>query len=169
MRINTPTINGHMNLLGEKIAAVESISCFLERVPSEAIWLGQFVIQNAYIWKTFIAAYLWVGVRSRMLRPEMRLVPAVTSINVNGFNVLAKTQCCFLRFSQQIDTVFSVYFQMWLVFINLQRNKQHNDKKTTIYDPNFKRAECNNNCKSYLKALHVSQINQSKKRKTIFF
>ncbi len=42
---------------------------------------------------------LRVGVRTRMLRPEMWLVPAVTSLNVDEFDVLVKIPWQFLAVS----------------------------------------------------------------------
>ncbi len=39
--------------------------------------------------KSFLG-FLRVGVRSRLLRPETRLVPAVTWLNVDGLDLLVK-------------------------------------------------------------------------------
>ncbi len=52
--------------------------------------------------------FLRVGVRSRMLQPEMQLVPTVTSLKVDRFNIFVEnTVTVFLLFSQQVDTGFS--------------------------------------------------------------
>ncbi len=42
---------------------------------------------------------LRVGESSRMMRPEMQLVTAVSSLNVDGFDVLVKIQVSFAVFS----------------------------------------------------------------------
>ncbi len=40
--------------------------------------------------KKYLCGFLRVGVRSRLLRPQMRLVPTATVLNVDGFDVLEK-------------------------------------------------------------------------------
>ncbi len=49
--------------------------------------------------------FLRVGVFSRMLWPDIGLVSAVTSVNVDKFNTRENT-VTFLMYSQQIDTIF---------------------------------------------------------------
>ncbi len=77
---------------------------FWKRSPLEAIRFGHlctqktFESEKGFIHWVISQLFLRVDVRSRMLRPEM--VPAVTSLNVDGFDILVKILCqffcCFL-------------------------------------------------------------------------
>ncbi len=61
---------------------------------------------------------IWVGVRSRMLRPEMQLVPAVTSLNVDGF-VDMKLLCQYLALSSASRHCIQLKLSLVTLYLSL--------------------------------------------------
>lgn len=101
---------------------------FEERFPSKLNGLDNFSPEHIWILEAIHARIIFLipGVRLQML-----LVPAVTSHNVDRFDVPdEKKERYVLLFSQQIDTVFSWNFRRWLLLylcwqLNLYSNQHY--------------------------------------------
>ncbi len=101
--------------------------------------LKTFELEKQFMHESFLR-FLRVGVRLRMLRLEMRWVPAVTLLNVDGFNVLDEnTVTVYAGFSTSRDCIqlnilhvtFIVFFLDNFVYKSVLRCQK------PIYNPTF--------------------------------
>ncbi len=130
-------------------AAVDITSYFEKGFPTKVVWFRKFFtpkhlnLRNDSCMNRF-SEYLRVGVCSRMLQPEMWLVPcchfAITWMDLTSCEASTKYyDRFFFLHSQQVNTIFSCNFHMWLL-LYLSCKAAINWRKS-IYDPTYSGGE----------------------------
>ncbi len=133
------------NLLGETHCSCRWSKLYWERIPLRRNMVGEmFHPKTSEKWFMLESSLgsPRVGVRSRMLRPEMLwLVPAVTWLNVDGFKILVKIPWQFAAvFSASRHCIQLKLTSIVSFFILLPINQHYVDKNQSMELPKYHNA-----------------------------